>query len=80
MYVGGNLAEARAGYQEYSGDPIALCRVRAHTEGVPYWGRCRIGGGVALGEVSHWGRCRIGGCCIGGVDLGGRGRGRRGNR
>ena len=54
MYVGGNLAEARAGYREYSGDPIALCRVRAYIEGVSYWGRCRIRGGAALGVVA-WG-------------------------
>jgi hypothetical protein len=51
VYIGGNLAEARIGYWEYSGDPIALCRVLAYIEGVPYWGRCRIGGGAALGVV-----------------------------
>ena len=54
------MAEARVGYREYSGDPIALCRVRAHWGGVAlgevsHWGRCCIRGGVALGEMSQWG-------------------------
>jgi len=54
-YKGGNLAEARVGYREYSGDPIALCVARTRIQG---W--CRI-----RGEVSHWGGIALGWCLEG---------------